>query len=237
VSIEKHKKYNTATLIVAAGSGLRFGSSMPKQFFEINGMSLLEITLVSFVRFGLEGPLVVTFGKGMEEKVTSIISKIPWHGIKKAIKGGRTRQESVFNGLQWLESQKPDYVLIHDSVRPFVDHEIVSVVMEGALSFKAAIPAVPVSDTLKRITEDNIVIETVAREDLWQAQTPQAFLFEHIFNAHKHCRKNGFKATDDASVLEHIGSPVKIVPGSSNNFKITTSGDMKLAKAILSMEG
>ncbi len=235
--IKKYKKYNTATLIVAAGSGVRFGSSMPKQFFQINGMSLLEMTLVSFSRFCLKGPLVVTFGTGMEEKITSIISKIPWHGIKKVIQGGKTRQESVFNGLKYLESQKPDYVLIHDSVRPFVTREMISDVMEGAFSCKAAIPAVPVSDTLKKTTGDNIITETVARKDLWQAQTPQAFLFEHILDAHKHCMKNGFKATDDASVIEYIGSPVKIVPGSSNNFKITTPGDIKLAKAILTMEG
>lgn len=151
------------------------------------------------------------------------------------IDGGATRQQSVRNGLEALADYEPDRVLIHDAARPFVDHGVISRVLEALDSRPAAIAAVPVSDTLKR-GEDGRIAATVERRDLWRAQTPQGFDFGMILQAHRQAAAMPGELTDDAMVAESAGAPVTLVMGSEDNFKVTTADDFKRAERTVAGE-
>jgi 2-C-methyl-D-erythritol 4-phosphate cytidylyltransferase len=151
----------------------------------------------------------------------------------QVVSGGETRQESVFNGLQMLTSGT-DMVIVHDGVRPFVTEEMIKSTLESAGKWGAATVAVPVKDTIKEADDENLVVKTLNRHRLWAIQTPQAFKYGLILQAHLYARENQIQATDDASLIEQLGiHQVKLVMGTYENIKITTPGDLVTAKAIL----
>jgi len=150
----------------------------------------------------------------------------------EVVPGGRERQDSVYNGLL-RANPDTDLVLIHDGVRPFVSPGVVLATIEAAKECGAAVAAVPVTDTIKRVDADGFVIDTPAREQLWAAQTPQVFRYSLLMQAHQSVRKRGILATDDAALLEHLGVRVKVVRGSYENLKITSEDDLPLAGLIL----
>ncbi|CAG0971195.1 partial 2-C-methyl-D-erythritol 4-phosphate cytidylyltransferase, partial [Anaerolineae bacterium] len=156
-------------------------------------------------------------------------------GLRKSvlvIAGGPRRQDSVFNGLAAIP---PDAVLvvIHDAVRPLVTGETITACVDVARKHGACISALPVWDTLKRISESGCIEATLSRERVWVAQTPQAFQAAVIRTAHEHARREKEAATDDASMVERIGIAVRVLPGSVRNIKITTMEDLALAEALL----
>ena len=144
--------------------------------------------------------------------------------------GGASRQASVFNGLEQLAGQRPDLVLIHDAARPFIDAGTISRTIAALAEQKAVLVAVPVVDTIKR-AQDGKVGDTVDRRDLWRAQTPQAFHFQDILDAHR--RFAGREQTDDAALAEAAGIPVVFVMGTERNFKVTTAEDMERAERMI----
>ncbi len=146
--------------------------------------------------------------------------------------GGETRQASIRFGLEALRDYKPSKVLIHDGVRPFVSKRIINGILEKLETHPAVIPAIAVEDTLKKYSDGKIEW-TLERENLWRAQTPQGFIFEDILNSHIAFKDLHF--TDDSALNEYAGIPVAIVPGSQNNFKITTEEDYERAKRVASM--
>ncbi len=149
--------------------------------------------------------------------------------VKAIVPGGATRQDSVVAGLQHVTGEK---VLIHDGARPFVTESIIDSVIQSLAEFDAVIPGVPVKDTIKRKTDTNEVCETVPREDLIAVQTPQGFTTKMMIAAHQKAKEDGIFVTDDASVAEYAGIPVKIISGDYKNIKITTPDDILIANAI-----
>jgi 2-C-methyl-D-erythritol 4-phosphate cytidylyltransferase len=220
-------------LIAAGGSGRRFGGPGPKQYLSLAGVPLLVRTLGVFDRCEVIDALVLVVPESDRRFVRE--SLLTGAGLRKTVllcSGGAQRQESVFNGLACIRDDD-SLVVIHDAVRPLVTCECITACVDAARTQGAGIAAVPAWDTLKRVTTAGTIDATLPREDVWLAQTPQAFRTGLIRHAHQTARAQSFIGTDDASLVERQGGSVRIVPGSRHNIKITTSEDMALAEALL----
>jgi 2-C-methyl-D-erythritol 4-phosphate cytidylyltransferase len=220
-------------LIVAGGSGSRFGGSSRKQYLPLAGVPVLVRTLGVFDRCEGIDTLVLVVPPGDARFVRE--SLLAAACIRKNVllcSGGARRQDSVFNGLACIPDDE-SIVVIHDAVRPLVTCECITACIDAARAQGAGIAAVPVWDTLKRVTHSGAIDATLPREGVWLAQTPQAFRTGLIRNAHCAARAQNFPGTDDASLVEREGGSVRIVPGSRCNIKITTSEDMALAEALI----
>ena len=217
-----------AALILAGGTGSRLGSDIPKQYLTLNGKSVLRHTVDVFLRHPQVDAVQVVIGAEDRQMYESAIGDA---GIRAPVNGGASRQDSGRNGLEALIDDTPEFVLIHDAARPFVDAATIDRVIAALESSSAVLPGVPVADTLKRGTGDPPVVgDTVDRFGLWRAQTPQGFRFEEILNAHRDAI--GQQLTDDAAVAENAGLSVALVQGHEDNFKITTSDDLKRAQRM-----
>jgi 2-C-methyl-D-erythritol 4-phosphate cytidylyltransferase/2-C-methyl-D-erythritol 2,4-cyclodiphosphate synthase len=226
-------RVTTAALIVAAGRGHRAGGGVPKQYASIGGMPVLARTLGIFTDHPqVDWVLAVTSPQDRvlyDEAVSSHAKLLP------AAAGDDTRQGSVLNGLRALLAKAPARVLIHDAVRPFVQPETISAVLDRLDAADGAIAAVPLADTLKRSNPDNTIAATLDRAGLWRAQTPQGFRFRAILDAHEAAAAAGHvDLTDDAAVAEWAKLTIALVPGSEHNRKITTAEDLALAERISS---
>ncbi len=210
-----------ASILVAAGSGSRFGAETPKQFLTLAGQPVIR-----HAARALAAHVTLLQPVGDSAAVDAAmdgISHLP------TVPGGATRQDSVLAGLLALEPHAPDIVLVHDAARPVIPAGTIAALIEALKEAQGAIPAVPVADTLKRVAS-GLIQKTVPRDGLYRAQTPQAFHFQTLIRTHR----SGLKgATDDASLLEAAGIPVRIVPGSDDNIKLTYPEDMKRLEAIL----
>ena len=221
-------------IIVAAGKSERFGDPLPKQFHEIAGRPLLSWTIEKFELASLIDKIVVVVAADYQlETSQKIIDPFGFNKVVKVVSGGDSRQESVSKGLEALpESVK--VVAIHDGVRALVSPEDIDKVVKLALAEKAAILAVPATDTLKKV-KNHSVAETLDRSQIWLAQTPQTFEYKLILEAHRKFADNpkGTIVTDDASLVEALGVGVKVVESSSMNLKVTTAADMKYVEIVL----
>jgi len=210
-------------LVVAAGRGRRVGGDIPKQYRQLDGAPVLRRTLGAFLSHpGVDRVLTVIHSDDRDlfeaaARGLDVMDPVP---------GGASRQESVLLGLESLEGLSFGKVLIHDAARPFVDAGVISRVLAALDTHPGAIPGLPVSDTLKR-GDKGLVEETVDREGLWRAQTPQGFRFADILEAHR--TAVGATLTDDAAVAENAGLGVALVTGSEDNLKITTEDDLHRA--------
>jgi len=225
-----------AALIVAAGRGLRAQkhSAGPKQYVKIAGEVMLTRTLRTFLEHNHIDLVQVVihpedkdlYAEALPESRNKLTLPIP---------GGATRQESTLAGLEALQTARPDVVLIHDAARPLVDPATISAVIAALDEADGAIAAQPVNDTLKRAhPSTNTICTTVARTDMWRAQTPQAFHFDKILRAHRNALETSATSfTDDASIAEAAGLKVRLVEGSLTNIKITTVEDFALAETYL----
>ncbi len=219
-------------LVVAAGRGHRLGAQLPKQYLPFAGRAMLRHSVAAFLShpdIAAVATVIAPEDRDAYSRACAGLDLLP------PVAGGATRQESVRNGLEALAARKPERVLIHDAARPFVDHGIISRVLEALKSAPAAITAVPVSDTLKRGT-GGLIAATVERRDLWRAQTPQGFDFQAILDAHRKAAELPGELTDDAMVAESAGLPVALVMGSEDNFKVTTADDFKRAERLIGGE-
>jgi 2-C-methyl-D-erythritol 4-phosphate cytidylyltransferase/2-C-methyl-D-erythritol 2,4-cyclodiphosphate synthase len=220
---------NTAVVVVAAGRGTRAGGDLPKQFADMAGRPVLAHTLAAFQGHPSVGRIVVVIHP--DDRLI-YDQAIAWQSDKLAspVPGGATRQASVLAGLEALATNAPDLVLIHDAARPFVDAATIDLVIAAIGQSDGALAALPVADTLKRQAADGTTAGTVERAGLWRAQTPQGFRFARILSAHRQAADAGrIDFTDDAAVAEWAGIPVKLVPGSEHNIKITTAEDLAMA--------
>ena len=220
-------------IIVAAGQGRRMQEPVKKQYQKVAGLPVITHTLRVFDNCTVVDEMVLCVPREDIDFCREELIK-PANPIKNItlIAGGDTRQESVFNGLQAIDSND-GIIVIHDGVRPFITPDQITACVEGALNHGACILGIPAFDTLKRVRDNDRIIETVDRHGIWMAQTPQAFRSDLIKRAHRHARQKGQRATDDASLLERIGIDVKIIPGSRNNLKITDQDDLRLARNLL----
>lgn len=211
-------------LIAAAGTGSRTGLGENKIFFCINGQPMIRKTAEIFLKHPMVQGVTVVCAPKEEERIRSILGE-----SVEYVSGGETRGESVFNGLKAIR-KKYDAVLIHDAARPYVTPEIITRVLEAVVSGQGAAAGVPVTDTVKRCDAHRMVADTPPREQLWLAQTPQAFMLEEIFSAYLAAGEKNY--TDDAAVFEAWGGKVQMVPGSYGNKKITTAEDVKMKREL-----
>lgn len=214
-------------LIVAAGRGVRVGGSIPKQYLTVAGKPVLRHTVEVFLSHPQIKKLYVVIhpdDKALYEQAVAGLN------LPMPIMGGAERYDSVFNGLNSLADKAPDRVLIHDAARPCVSHAVIDRVIEGLEVSPAVIPALAVSDTLKR-SENGLISHTIDRQNLYRAQTPQGFHFSALYSAYLLAKEAFF--TDDASVCEHASIPVSLVAGEERNLKITTKDDMQRAESML----
>jgi 2-C-methyl-D-erythritol 4-phosphate cytidylyltransferase len=218
-------------IVVAAGSGVRLGATVPKAFVEVGGVPVLALTLRTVGALSSIGEVVITTPAGWEraarEQAAAAGLKIP----VKIMAGGAERQDSVRTALS-VTSAEAQIVVVHDAARPFATAEMFEACLERAAACGAAIVAIPLADTLKRV-EQGTVRETIPRAGLWQAQTPQAFWRALLVRAHEEAVQQKLVATDDADLVERLGAPVAIVEGSPANLKITTPEDLELAEALM----
>jgi len=223
-----------AALIVAAGRGTRAAAaSIPKQYRMLGGQPVLARTiraLAADARIETIQVVIHPDDRALYDACCSTLDA----PLRKPVHGGATRQESVRAGLNALADVNPDTVLIHDAARPFVDLGTIARVIEALTSFDAAIAAVSESDTLKRLGADGCIEETVPRQNLWRAQTPQGFRFSKILEAHNAAFEAGrTDFTDDAAIAEWAGLRVAIIEGSARNLKLTTEEDFALAEQLI----
>jgi 2-C-methyl-D-erythritol 4-phosphate cytidylyltransferase/2-C-methyl-D-erythritol 2,4-cyclodiphosphate synthase len=222
-----------AVLILAAGSGTRAGGAIAKQYQLIAGKPLLRHTLEAFCGHPEVDSVQVVIPPGEEAGFGAVAAELD---INRPVAGGATRQDSGRLGLEALAPAPPRNVLIHDAARPFVSASLISAVLAGLKENDGAVPAMPVTETLKRAPQGRIA-GTVDRAGLWAAQTPQGFRYGPIREAHRRAAAAGLNHfTDDAAVAEWSGMAVIVVPGEQANIKLTTSEDMQLADRRLSRD-
>jgi len=223
---------SVSAVVPAGGSGTRMGGTVPKQFQLLNGKPILFYTLKTLQDCGVISEIVLV----VPEKEYGMACA-EWIGkpeiVKKVVKGGEKRQDSVFNGLQEV-SQGTEIVLIHDGVRPFLSKKMISGSIDGARKYGAAITAIPLSDTIKRVGSTGLVSKTITREGLWRVQTPQAFRFSLLQEAFAKANSENFYGTDEGTLIEHLGAPVKVIEGSEKNIKITRPEDLELSENYIS---
>ena len=215
-------------LIVAAGSGERFGGPVPKQYQDLVGMPILRRSVLAFLDHPLVDAVQVVISPAHQDHYARAVSDLP---LPPPVFGGATRQESVRLGLDALAtSEKPTFVMIHDAARPLIDAATITAVRRALETAQGAIAAKPLVDTLKR-GKDGIIEATIDRANLWQAHTPQAFAFDAIVAAHHAAL--GAQLTDDAAVAEKAGIPVTLIPSNPDNMKITNPDDLGRAARLL----
>ena len=217
----------TDVVVVAAGRGTRFGGEIPKQFLPLGGRPLLRHCLESFVSHPSIRNVATVIHPDDRAIYDAAADGLP---LLPPVAGGAVRQESVLNGLEYLNESAPDHVLIHDGARPFVGSEMIDALLAALGEHDGAIPAIPVVDSLKR-GENHRIVGEAERDGLWRAQTPQAFRYPAILSAHH--AQSGRGHGDDAAVARAEGLAVALVPGSEENFKVTDSKDLELAERML----
>ncbi len=221
-----------AVLITAAGHGKRLGGHTPKQFLTVANRPILAWTIQAFHQIDWIRQISLVVPDGWQESAQSeIIDRFNFTKVKQIITGGQERQDSVFAGLQALQSQC-NWIIIHDGVRPFIQSSLVKKVYLAAKKFNAAVVGYPSRDTIKQ-TSDSQVIQTVDRSHLWLVQTPQVFKTSLITKAHQAAQRENFIATDDTQLVERLGKPVHVILGDHYNIKITTREDLEIAKQLL----
>ena len=224
-----------SAIIVAAGKGMRMNAGRPKQYLTIAGRPVLSHTLKRFLDCRQVGAVYLIVPQSDMDFCRDTVLA-PLHSDKpvRLISGGDVRQQSVFNGLRAVEDKAENCLtIIHDGVRPLVQVDLIIACIRQAERTGACIAGVPASDTIKRVDHTEQIKETVSRDGLWLAQTPQVFRYDLILNAHEKALAEGYTGTDDAGLVERLGHPVSIVHGSKTNIKITTREDLTVAAALL----
>ena len=223
-------KKHVSAIIVAGGKGKRMDSEIPKQYMDIAGKTILDTTLYKFEKSNDVDDIILVVNKEDLEYVKDEIAPF-YHKIAHVVFGGKTRTESVYQGLKSV-SKNCNIVLIHDGVRPFVSYNLISSCIENAYIHKACVPVIDVLDTIKEVSEDGMVVKTFDRKTLRAVQTPQAFDFNIIRECYEKAMTEAAEFTDDASIVEYYGYKVKTIEGLYKNIKITTPLDLRMAEII-----
>ena len=221
-----------AVVIPAAGKSKRFGGKEKKAFAKLDGRPIFIRTLEHFVtRDDVCQTILAVAPEDMEKMKSKYAANLGFMGVK-LIEGGKRRSDTVAAALK-VVSDDAEYVAVHDVARPCITSEGIDAVFAEAAKTGAAILAAPITGTLKRVSGAKVIDETVERLSLYEAQTPQVFRKEWLVGAYEQLAGGGDEITDDAQVVERAGHPVSVVDSTRSNIKITTPGDMALARAIL----
>ena len=223
---------NVTALIPAAGMGSRMRAQTKKQYLRVGHRPILFYTLSRFESCAFVRDILLAVP---EEDLTFVASEIVdrfgFRKVQKIVSGGKERQDSVRAAFEALDGE-PDLVMIHDGVRPFVTPAILKKAAEVAFKKGASVVGIPASATIKRVHKGRVEA-TLIRSELWEIQTPQTFRTDWFRQALEKAAASGFRATDDATLLEQAGFPVYVVEGSSFNLKITRPEDLTLAACLL----
>ncbi|HEY3083561.1 MAG TPA: 2-C-methyl-D-erythritol 4-phosphate cytidylyltransferase [Chloroflexota bacterium] len=223
-----HQPAAAAALVLAAGRGTRMGAAVPdKVWAPLGGVPVLLHSLRAFERAPSVGRVVVVVREETRAAARALVEGDGLGKVVAVVVGGDRRRDSVLAGLNALEDA--DVILVHDAARPLVDQDTIERGVELARAHGAALPAVPVRDTIKRVI-DGRVVETPSRAELWSALTPQCFRLELLREAHA---ASADDATDDCVLVERLGHPVVVYPASARNIKITLAEDLRIAEALL----
>jgi 2-C-methyl-D-erythritol 4-phosphate cytidylyltransferase len=222
-----------AVVIPAAGAGTRMGARMPKQFLRLPTAPILVATVRHFARHRSVDSIVVVAPPDRLARTERLLRSLGEGTPIRVVPGGKERQDSVALGIDALGSPCAPVIVVHDAVRPFITSALIDAVAAAALEHGAAICALPVRETIKRV-RDGFVEATVDRAPLWSVQTPQAFRAELLREAHDKARREGIRGTDDAMLVERLGSRVRVIPGLEENLKITTPADLRAARRSIS---
>ncbi|MEK3888972.1 2-C-methyl-D-erythritol 4-phosphate cytidylyltransferase [Bacillus sp. FSL K6-3431] len=217
-------------IIPAAGSGKRMGAGYNKLFLKIDTRPIILHTLNVFGTDPRCSNIILVIQQEEKDLFTELLLNSRYLSKIKFVYGGDERQFSVYNGLKAVVNT--EIILVHDGARPFIRLETIGRLVDVAAESGAAIAAVPVKDTIKKAVNLEVV-ETVERSSLWQVQTPQAFRFSVLMDAHSKASKEKFIGTDEASLVERDGQLVKIVESDYDNIKLTTPEDLYFAEAIM----
>jgi 2-C-methyl-D-erythritol 4-phosphate cytidylyltransferase len=214
-------------VVVAAGTGMRMGGK-DKIFAILGGKPLLAHTIDIFQVCPAINQVVIVLSKERVDEGWQLSKRHSWSKVSDVCPGGARRQDSVKEGLQKLSGCQ--WVVIHDGARPCIRPELIETGLQEARHSGAAVPALPVTDTIKVVSPDSFVVETPFRERLWTVQTPQVFRCDIIHEAYRNAEGD---VTDDATLVENLGYKVKVYPGSDTNIKVTTPEDLLIAEAFL----
>ncbi len=231
-------------IVPAAGIGRRFGGSVKKTFYELDGKPVLIRTLQALERVPRITEIIPALREEDHGLLRDLLDGCGMKKVKRLAVGGKERQDSVWNALQ-LVPRGTKTVAVHDGVRPFAPPEFISGLIaalhekngagpSSTAKWDAVVPGLMPRDTIKEVAADGSVRGTLRRETLVAVQTPQVFLYETLFAAYKEAMARGFYATDDSALVEAAGGRVRIAPGLPDNIKITTPGDIAVSEAIIS---
>ena len=227
----KDTKQKVGAIIAAAGESQRMGG-VDKVMVPLGGEPILARVIETFQKCHLIDQIVVVVNAKNIEKCRQMVAGEGWNKVTDVCAGGRRRQDSVAAGLKYL--QNCDWVVVHDGARPLVTVDLIEGGLEAAKETGAAVAAVPVTDTIKVVGDDEIVLGTPPRQNLRTVQTPQVFRMGIITKAYQQANSD---VTDDASLVEKAGYKVKLYLGSYDNIKITTPDDLALAEVLLRKYG
>ena len=213
-----------AVIIPAAGSGTRFGGQLPKQFQPLAGKPMIQHVVERFLLDENVSRVIVPVAEMLLGSVKNS-ERVVW------VAGGETRQQSVIRGL--AETRDAEMIAVHDAARPLFSHELFHTVLAAARELGAALPVVPVTDTIHVMTDDATVKETLDRSMLAAAQTPQCFRADILRDILVRAQLEGIEGTDEAGLAARFGYTVKAVPGDPRNLKITVPEDLAIAESYI----
>jgi len=214
--------------IPAGGLGARFGSRTPKQFLTIQRVPVVTRTVRWFTRYPGVAAVAVAAPEAHVERTRRALAALARRVPLAVVPGGPTRQDSVWLALQAVPDDV-EIVVVHDAVRPLITPDLIASVVRAAVEHGAAICALPIAETVKRVRNE-VVEATLDRSELWAVQTPQAFRAALLREAHEKARRDGVVGTDDAMLVERLGHAVRVVRGLAENVKITTPEDLRRAR-------
>ena len=221
----------SAAVVLAAGRGVRAGGAVPKQYCKLGGRPVIARALEAFISHPAIDTVQPVIASADRQVYREAVRGIEGHGLLEPVDGGAHRQASAFAGLRALAEQPPEFVLIHDAARPFVDAETISRVLDALTGYDGAIPAIRISDGVWAIDPHRMCRQPMDRDRLCRAQTPQGFRYQAILAAHE--ASAGKSCFDDASVAARAGIAVACVPGDPANRKLTTPEDLADAQRAL----
>lgn len=221
-----------AVIITAGGKGERFGGELPKQFIELKGKPIIIHTIERFSQIDSVESIIIPVHSEWFTYTKELIAKYDLPKVKDVVVGGKERQDSVYNALQSSALEDMDIVMVHDSVRPFVESKLINKIIEQTEDFGAVIAGTSPKDPVKEVNTKGEIQRTIQRNKVSISQTPQSFWKDIITNAYQKARDVNYIGSDSSQLVEFLGYKVSVVEGSEYNIKITTQFDLKLAELI-----
>ena len=215
------------TIIPASGSGKRFKSRTPKQFFKIEGREIISYVLRKFNSLREIDYIVISTQINYFKRIEKIVLDNEFEKVKSIIEGGNERMDSVYNALRLLKCEKDDFIIVHDAVRPFITTKKIKELKRAAKVYNSVVPALKLNDTIKKADKKNIFEKNIEREGLFRIQTPQIFRYDILMESFKKAYKEKFFGTDESSIVQFAGYPVRIIEGERTNIKVTTKEDLQ----------